>query len=50
MRKLLIMAFMAIALVANAQENTKKWYDNIKFSGYSMLQFQATDKYSNNNS
>ncbi|MBR6036898.1 MAG: porin [Bacteroidaceae bacterium] len=47
MRKLLIMAFVAIALVANAQENTKKWYDNIKFSGYSMLQFQATDKYSN---
>ena len=35
------MAFMAIALTANAQ---KEWYDNIKFSGYGMLQYQAEDK------
>ena len=38
---------MAIALTTNAQEKSTKWYDNIKFSGYSMLQYQATDKYSN---
>ena len=42
------MAFMAIALTANAQEKATKWYDNIKFSGYGMLQYQGTDKYSNN--
>ena len=38
------MAFLAVALTANAQENTKKWYDNFKFSGYGMLQYQAEDK------
>ena len=38
------MAFMAIALTANAQEKTPKWYDNFKFSGYGMLQYQAEDK------
>lgn len=41
--------FLAIALVAFslnicAQEKTTKWYDNIKFSGYGMLQYQAEDK------
>jgi len=40
-------ACMAMALSAHAQENTNKWYDNLKFSGYGMLQYQATDKYSN---
>mgnify|MGYP002523778866 CR=1 FL=1 len=44
MKKLLTMAFLAVALTANAQENTKKWYDNFKFSGYGMLQYQAEDK------
>ena len=47
MKKILILAFAAIALTANAQEKSNKWYDNIKFSGYGMLQYQATDKYSN---
>lgn len=42
MRKALFMAFLALALTANAQE--KKWYDNFKFSGYGMLQYQANDK------
>ena len=41
------MAFMAIALTANAQEKATKWYDNIKFSGYGMLQYHGTDKYTN---
>lgn len=39
------MALLAVALASNAQE--KKWYDNFKFSGYGMLQYQGTDKYSN---
>ncbi len=47
MKKILILALAAIALTANAQEKSNKWYDNIKFSGYGMLQYQATDKYSN---
>ena len=37
-------AIIAIALTANAQEAAKKWYDNIKFSGYGMLQYQMEDK------
>ena len=47
MKKLFTLALMAIALTATAQEKSNKWYDNIKFSGYSMLQYQASDKYSN---
>lgn len=47
MKKILILTLAAIALTANAQEKSNKWYDNIKFSGYGMLQYQATDKYSN---
>lgn len=48
MRKtLLVMTMATLTLVANAQEKSNKWYDNIKFSGYGMLQYQATDKYIN---
>ena len=47
MKRLFTVALVAIALTGNAQETPKKWYDNIKFSGYGMLQYQATDKYSN---
>lgn len=43
----LTMALMALTLTASAQEKTAKWYDNIKLSGYGMLQYQGTDKYSN---
>ena len=38
----LMAAFVCVS--ANAQEKTNKWYDNIKFSGYGMLQYQAQDK------
>ncbi len=38
------MALVALSLNVCAQEKTAKWYDNIKFSGYGMLQYQAEDK------
>ncbi len=45
MKRLLSVAFVAfMALAASAQEETPKWYDNLKFSGYGMLQYQAEDK------
>ncbi len=44
MKRLLTMALVAVALAANAQENTKKWFENIKFSGYGMLQYQFDDR------
>ena len=61
MRKTLFLAFMAMALTANAETETpvttqeapqeapkpapKKWYESIKFSGYGMLQYIGSDKY-----
>ena len=47
MKKLLTIALMAVALTVHAQEKSTKWYDNVKFSGYGMVQYQASDKYSN---
>ena len=44
MKKLTTIALTLIALAANAQEKSTKWYDNIKFSGYGMLQYQFEDK------
>ena len=51
MKRIKIIAVsMALALTAQAQENTKatievpQWVKNIKFSGYGMLQYQAEDK------
>ena len=38
------MALAALVLAANAQEKSTKWYDNLKFSGYGMVQYQASDK------
>ena len=43
-KRLLTMALVALSLNVCAQEKTTKWYDNIKFSGYGMLQYQAEDK------
>ena len=48
MKKLMTLAFMAMALTVNAQEKKSievpQWINNIKFSGYTMLQYQAEDK------
>ena len=44
MKKLFTAALVALALTVNAQEKSAKWYDNIKFSGYGMVQYQASDK------
>lgn len=38
----LMAAFVCVS--ANAQEKTNKWYDNIKFSGYGIVQYQGKDK------
>ena len=43
-KRLLTMALVALSLNVCAQEKSTKWYDNIKFSGYGMLQYQAEDK------
>ena len=47
MKRLMSLALMAIALTANAQEKTTvevpQWVNNIKVSGYGMLQYQAQD-------
>ena len=48
MKNYFMLAFMALALNANAQEKTTievpQWVNNIKFSGYGMLQYQGTDQ------
>ena len=44
MRRLLTAALVATSLACVAQEKSAKWCDNIKFSGYGMLQYQAEDK------
>ena len=43
-KRILTMALVALSLNVCAQEKSTKWYDNIKFSGYGMLQYQAEDK------
>ena len=43
-RSLLVMSLAFFALAVSAQEKATKWYDNIKFSGYGMLQYQTEDK------
>ena len=44
-KKILTILVLALTVIAaNAQEQPKKWYDNIKFSGYGMLQYQWQDK------
>lgn len=43
MKKLLTLVLLALSITTYAQESNK-WYDNIKFSGYGMLQYQAQDK------
>lgn len=41
MTMLLVATF---SMSAFAQEKANKWYDNIKLSGYGMLQYQGQDK------
>ena len=44
-KKIMITCLLALAVLSmNAQEKPKMWYDNIKFSGYGMLQYQGVDK------
>ena len=44
-QRLLFVCLLAFAVLsASAQEKDKKWYDNIKFSGYGQLQYQMEDK------
>ena len=51
MKNYFMLAFMALALTANAQEEKKTtievpaWVKNVKFSGYGMLQYQGSDPY-----
>ena len=40
----LLLLMTAFVMTASAQEKTTKWYDNVKFSGYGMLQYQGVDK------
>ena len=44
--RLLTTCLLALAVMSmSAQEQKpKKWYDNIKFSGYGMLQYQYQDR------
>jgi len=50
LRKLLMMALVAFSLTAAAQEQKKalvelpQWVKNMKFSGYGMVQYQASDQ------
>ena len=40
----LLLLMTAFVMTASAQEKPKMWYDNLKFSGYGMLQYQGQDK------
>ena len=53
MRKLLLLMLMMVSVQMNAQDNQQKiiklpqWVNDIKLSGYGMLQYQANDKKGN---
>ena len=40
----LTLVLTTVALAVCAQEKSTKWFDNIKFSGYGMVQYQASDQ------
>ena len=40
----LALLMIITGLTASAQEKTNKWYDNVKFSGYGITQYQMEDK------
>ena len=43
-KSMAILFMVLLSMNASAQEKTNKWYDNIKFSGYGMVQYEAQDK------
>ena len=43
-KKLLVLVLSLCAVVAANAQESKKWYDTFKFSGYGMLQYQGQDK------
>ena len=44
-KRFFMTCLLALAVLSmSAQEQPKKWYENIKFSGYGMLQYQGVDK------
>ena len=43
-KKLLMICVLALGFANAYAQETKKWYDNFKISGYGMLQYQADDK------
>lgn len=43
-KRLIITCLLAFIALSMSAQQEKKWYDNIKFSGYGMLQFQTEDK------
>ena len=45
MKKKLLIAIMLVLTATGVNAQDKKWYDNIKFSGYGMLQYQWQDPY-----
>ena len=42
--RFILLCLLALATVSAQAQNEKKWYDNIKLSGYGMLQYQGDDK------
>ena len=42
-KQVLTLVLAALTMTAGAQEKSAKWYDNFKFSGYGMLQYQGQD-------
>lgn len=40
----LLLLFVAITLISQDSENERKWYDDIKFTGYYQFQYHFTDK------
>ena len=44
MGKRLIITLVILTATLTASSQEKKWYDNLKLSGYGMLQYQASDK------
>ncbi|MBO1362436.1 porin [Prevotella sp. A2931] len=44
MKKGILIALLAVAMTAEAQEKQPSWFNNIKLSGYGMTQYQYSDQ------